>query len=98
MVDPGGQDEQISGNALDPDPAVVLVADVEVPGARLDQPDLLVRVQMLREKALDLVLVVWQGVLRWKQNKYFKTSNEINGDNSMLIHDKDMNRTFLHGF
>ena len=63
MVDAGGQDDEVAGRALDPDPPVLLVPDVKVADALLDVADLLVGVNVLGEEALDLLLVAGQRVL-----------------------------------
>lgn len=64
MVDPGRNHNHISRHDLDPHPAGVLtVAHVKVSGSVYHEPNLLVRVQMLGEEALQLVLVVRQTVL-----------------------------------
>ena len=39
VVDSCGENDQIPGPALDPDPGVVVVSHVKVPGALLEEPE-----------------------------------------------------------
>ena len=54
MVDAGGQDEHVARHTLQPQPAVVAVAHVEVAAARRDEADLLVLVDVLLEERRQL--------------------------------------------
>ncbi len=55
VVDAGGKDDQVPLEDVDPQPLVGLVPHVKVPGPVQNEPDLLVVVDVLSEKDLELL-------------------------------------------
>lgn len=79
VIDSRRQNDQIPGQTFDPDPFVVVVPHVEIPGTGGDEPDFLVGVNVLGEEVLDLVLVV--GQRRWRDFQPKDIGNKTSQNN-----------------